>query len=55
MLTKDDGAVIDTENLKLFQLHSFAGADLGVGEGGQPPTLSFPLPTHRFSPNEDIQ
>ena len=36
-----------------------AGADLGVDEGGQPPTLSFPLPTlmptRRFSPNEDIQ
>ena len=35
------------------------GADLGVGEGGQPPTLSLPLPTlmptHRFSHNEDIQ
>ena len=35
-----------------------AGADLGVGEGKQPPTLSLPLPTlmpiHRFSPNEDI-
>ena len=25
-----------------------------VGEGGQP-TLSLPLPTHRFPPNEDIQ
>ena len=35
------------------------GADLGVGEGGQPPTLSLLLPTliptHQFSLNEDIQ
>ena len=24
-------------------------------KGAQPPTLGLPLPTHRFSPNEDIQ
>ena len=39
--------------------HSPPRADLEVGEGGQPPTLSLPLPTlmstYKFSTNEDIQ